>query len=158
MISGSDVLALIVASTSTRSPSDSSGASPVVAQTTKPAMPSFASRRTSAASAAWSTRFARNGVTMGIQTPEKWVERLTQVSFQQRPDKTVMRGAREAGDGSVKLSSGGGLFRRSSERRNRSPGQTSNGFFALTEPARARVTREGARDGAMARFEVMRRC
>jgi len=83
--------------------------------------------------------------------------RLTQLSFQQRPDKTVVRGARNAGE--VRESFFRATwFRRSSGRRNRSPGQTSNGFFALTEPAHARAAREGACDVAMAKFEVILRC
>jgi len=92
----------------------------------------------------------------GIQTPEKSMVRLTQLSFRQRPDKTVVRGARNAGE--VRESFFRGTwFRRSSGRRNRSPGQTSNGFFALTEPARARVPRVGA-DNEAAVVRIMGEC
>ena len=67
-----------------------------------------------------------------------------------------VRGARRAGVGSVKVSSGG-LVPSLIRRRNRGPGQTSNGFFALTEPAQAHVTREGACE-AGAKVADMDRC
>jgi len=83
--------------------------------------------------------------------------RLTRFSFQQRPDKTVVRKERAERPSVPGRFLPGASVPSLNLRRNRGPGQTSNGFFALTDPAHARIPRERARDGVAARGRYMAR-
>ena len=87
------------------------------------------------------------------------MERLTQVSFSNDRTSTVVERSAQSGRvGSVKLFlPGQAWFRRSSERRNRSPGQTSNGFFALSAPTPDPGARAGAGDREAAEVRDMHR-